>query len=336
MRKTILKIHRWLAIPFGAFIFIICLTGAVMAFQDEILDVLNHDLYHLEATGQMLPDSVLAEKVRAALPEEQTVTFIRIGEEGTPAQVNIAGMGQKNLLVNPYTGEVLGYPRYTAFFDMVKSLHRWLLNKPDNHQQGTLSAGRVIMGSTAIAMTIILLSGIYLWWPRNMKMLKNRLKVSTGKGFRRFVYDSHVSLGIYAATFLLLMSLTGPVWSFQWYKQGAQTVLAMQEDHHVDEQRRGSRGNGQQAMMPQHGVEHQDQMQGESPQQKASDINIMHTEGQQKQPMGGFHILVSQLHMGKWGGWFIKLFYLLAALIGATLPLSGYYMWWKRTMGTKR
>lgn len=38
-------------------------------------------------------------------------------------------------------------------------------------------------------------------------------------------------------------------------------------------------------------------------------------------------------HTGSWGGIWTKLLYFLAALIGATLPLTGCYLWWKRTYG---
>ncbi|MBQ9439193.1 MAG: PepSY domain-containing protein, partial [Paludibacteraceae bacterium] len=36
MRKIMLLLHRWLGIVFGVFISIICLTGAMIVFQDEI------------------------------------------------------------------------------------------------------------------------------------------------------------------------------------------------------------------------------------------------------------------------------------------------------------
>ena len=36
------------------------------------------------------------------------------------------------------------------------------------------------------------------------------------------------------------------------------------------------------------------------------------------------------LHTGSWGGTATKALYFLAALIGAALPLTGYYLWWKR------
>lgn len=36
------------------------------------------------------------------------------------------------------------------------------------------------------------------------------------------------------------------------------------------------------------------------------------------------------VHTGSWGGIWTKVLYFFAALIGATLPLTGYYLWWKR------
>lgn len=337
MRKTFLTIHRWLGIVFGILISLVCLTGAVLVFQTEILQMLNSNLYNMEvpADAKHLSDTELAARVLEQLDDGQMITFIQVSDEpSVAAQANIAGMGQKNLFVNPYTGDVLGYPKYTEFFDTVKSLHRWLLNKPENHQQGTLSPGRVIIGITAIAMSLILLTGIWLWWPKSRKMLKNRLKVSTSKGSRRFVYDSHVSLGIYAVVFLLLMSLTGPTWSFGWYKTAAQTVLLQGDEQRVDEHQKNDKrqGHGQHQMMTHQGKGDKQQPQSQRPE----DVGVMHLSGTQQQHGGGFHMLISSLHMGRWAGWFSKLIYLLAALIGAVLPWSGYYMWWKRTRAIKK
>lgn len=36
------------------------------------------------------------------------------------------------------------------------------------------------------------------------------------------------------------------------------------------------------------------------------------------------------LHTGTWGGLTTRILYFLAALIGGILPLSGYYLWWKK------
>ena len=86
--------------------------------------------------------------------------------------------------------------------------------------KGAKSAGKV-MGITTFVMVVILVSGIVIWIPRTRKALRNRLVVSCTKGWWRFWYDSHVSLGIYVTLFLLVMALTGLTWSFQWYRTAA-------------------------------------------------------------------------------------------------------------------
>lgn len=50
-----------------------------------------------------------------------------------------------------------------------------------------------------------------------------------------------------------------------------------------------------------------------------------------KKPM-----LFKILHMGTWAGLFSKILYAIAALIGGFLPVSGYYMWWKRNHKSMR
>ena len=75
--------------------------------------------------------------------------------------------------------------------------------------KGAKSAGKVIVGITTFVMVVILVSGIVIWIPRTRKALRNRLVVSCTKGWWRFWYDSHVSLGIYVTLFLLVMALTG-------------------------------------------------------------------------------------------------------------------------------
>ena len=42
------------------------------------------------------------------------------------------------------------------------------------------------------------------------------------------------------------------------------------------------------------------------------------------------------LHIGSWGGLFTRILSFLAALLGATLPLTGYYLWVKRLYGKRK
>lgn len=211
------------------------------------------------------------------------------------------------------------------FYKAVKQLHRWLFMVPNN-PHGGLSVGRVIMAVSSMCMALVLLTGVVVWWPKSKKMLKSRLKVSTNKGFRRFVYDTHVSLGIYAFVFLFLMAITGPVFSFGWYRQGMSKLFGQNAEKMETKM---PKGDGKQTATKQNAFahdntdrvkEHAQRQEGGAPDTKK--------DGGDKKPGG--KKLFKSLHTGKWAGWFSRVLYALAALVGGFLPISGYYLWWKK------
>ena len=183
MRKICLKIHKWLALPLGVFMAILCFTGFLLLVIKDISPLLGM-------------------------------------EEG----------------IEP-------------FYKAVKQLHRWLFMVPNN-PHGGLSVGRVIMAVSSMCMALVLLTGVVVWWPKSKKMLKSCLKVSTNKGFRRFVYDTHVSLGIYAFVFLFLMAITGPVFSFGWYRQGMSKLFGQNAEKMEMKMPKGMESRLQQSKMP--------------------------------------------------------------------------------------
>ena len=264
MRKICLKIHKWLALPLGVFMAILCFTGFLLLVIKDISPLLGM-------------------------------------EEG----------------IDP-------------FYKAVKQLHRWLFMVPNN-PHGGLSVGRLIMAVSSMCMALVLLTGVVVWWPKSKKMLKSRLKVSTNKGFRRFVYDTHVSLGIYAFVFLFLMAITGPVFSFGWYRQGMSKLFGQDAEKMETKM---PKGDGKQAATKQNAFahdntdrvkEHAQRQEGGAPETKK--------DGDGKKPGG--KKLFKSLHTGKWAGWFSRVLYALAALVGGFLPISGYYLWWKKRQGMR-
>ena len=316
MKRQILFIHRWLGIVFGVFISIICFSGAVLVFQDELNRMANRISVPDGAT--MLSPDDLVEAVNQWKTDDLTFVALQMpSEDGVVAEAQFAELGRQTIAVNPYTGERLGESG-SSVVRFVKKLHRWLLMPPaDTH--GGMSVGRFIVGTSAMVMTLILLTGIILWWPKSKKMLMNRLSVKTSKGFRRFAYDSHVSLGIYALLFLLMMSLTGPIFSFQWYRSTA-TAL----------------GGGEQQELFKH--DRQGHPDKKDLQMKPQQVTVMQTGQNAQMPQGKLplQIVFNQLHTGSIGGLLLRILYFLAAIIGGLLPWSGYYMWWKRTYVRKK
>ncbi|ULT25271.1 PepSY domain-containing protein [Sphingobacterium sp. E70] len=51
--------------------------------------------------------------------------------------------------------------------------------------------GATITGISAIATLFLAISGIYLWWPKNKLLLKQRLKINMSASTKRKVWDFH-------------------------------------------------------------------------------------------------------------------------------------------------
>lgn len=227
MRKLFAKIHLWLSIPFGIIIAIVCLTGAILVFETEILEVCYPSRYFVkEVKGEPLTPAALLSSARRQLPDSIQINGIRVSQDPKRTwQVVLPGK-KAAAFINPYTAEITGIDDGQGFFMQTMRLHRWLLDS--YKRDGSFSLGKAVVGYATLVMAIILISGLVIWYPRNKKVLKNRLKIKTQSGWYRFFYDLHVSGGFYATLLLLILTLTGLTWSFGWYRDAFYTVFGVE------------------------------------------------------------------------------------------------------------
>lgn len=228
MRKVFRKLHLWLSVPFGIVVAVICFTGALLVFEDEITSLYYSGVSTVEPQREVLPLGVIVEKVEQGLSSGTEVTGVVVSSSPCEAyKVNLSKPRRAALYVNQYTGEVQGDYRRLGFFSGVLRLHRWLMDtKPGD---GGIYWGKIVVGASALVFVVLLLTGLVLWLPRNRKMFKNRLKVVFSKGKNRLWYDLHVTGGFYAALLLLVMALTGLTWSFGWYSDSFYSLFLSSE-----------------------------------------------------------------------------------------------------------
>jgi uncharacterized iron-regulated membrane protein len=284
MRKLFLKLHLWLALPFGVIITVLCLSGAALVFEKEITEAAYPDLYFVPKVGvETLPTDSLVQCVTKVLPDSVSVTSITPSADPTRTwRVSLSKPRRSSLYINPYTGEVTGRYERAPFFLFMFRLHRWLLDTTHRDSKG-FPWGKMIVGYSTLAFLFVLLSGIVIWVPRTRKALKNRLRIEHRKGGRRLWYDMHVATGFYAFLFLLLMAVTGLTWSFGWYRTGFYWLFGADATPYAASER-------------------------------ANQV---------------FRWIYS-VHVGSFGGLPTRILWFIAALIGATLPVTGYYLWWKK------
>ena len=240
MKKIFRKIHLWLSVPFGLIITLVCFSGAMLVFENEVNEWFRRDLYYVETVKESpLPMDKLLEKVATTLPDSVSVTGVSISSDpGRAYQVSLSKPRRASLYVDQYTGEVKGKSERSGFFMFMFRMHRWLLDSMNPGNEG-IFWGKMIVGVSTLLLVFVLISGIVIWWPRTRKALKNSLKITATKGWRRFWYDLHVAGGMYALIFLLVMALTGLTWSFPWYRTAFYKVFG------VEVQQRAAQGHEQ-------------------------------------------------------------------------------------------
>lgn len=355
--------------PIGIIISVICLSGAVLVFEQDIMQALHPRIYRSAppAAGQtFLSPSELAARLSAQLPDTLQLTSLQLpGEADGVCMAQFKGAGRKTLSVNPYTGEVNGWTPTSPFFQTVRKLHRWLLDSPPS--RGEKSVGKVVVGVVTLLMVFILISGLVVWVPRTVRALKNRLRVNFRKGRHRFWYDVHVSMGFYATLLLLLMALTGLTWSFGWYRTAAYALFGGSEQapqrsaaaevssHRREHSDRGGRKGTDYTAWD----EALKQLQELYPRYRSITLSAGKAQvvpvsvgSMRRADTAEFDVRSGKLtsltpyadqprsqtlrgwfyalHTGTWGGMVTKILYFLAALIGGVLPPTGYYLWLKR------
>ncbi|MCC4594517.1 sulfite reductase flavoprotein subunit alpha [Xanthomonas campestris pv. phormiicola] len=218
-KKLLFQLHWLFGISAGLVLSVMGLSGATLAFEDEIVRWANPPLAEVaarHAAGESpLP---LAELVRRLdLGGSHRTTRLLIDPTGTrPSNVRLAGRDAGRLYFDPYTGQTVPEPRLTGVFEFVEDLHRHLLAG---------ERGKAVTGACVIALLFFCLSGLYLRWPRQWWSWRAWWVVEWKRQGRSFLWSLHSVIGTWCLAIYLLIALTGLYWSYDWYRQGLVAVL---------------------------------------------------------------------------------------------------------------
>lgn len=185
------------------------------------------------------PEDSVAGKVE----EKTAAAGQKVGESKPaqgPGQAGPAGPGgpgggrgprSNQLAVNPYNGQVIGDPsevktKTAEFMQKMFGLHRWLLlneiEEPLIEGVENRKLGSWITGTATLLFLLGVISGMVIWFPNKMRAWKNGLNIRWSANWKRINHDLHNTLGFYSCIILFLMAVTGPFWSFDWYRTGWQ------------------------------------------------------------------------------------------------------------------
>lgn len=232
VRKVFQKIHLYAGLTAGLVVIAVCLSGTIYVYNTEIREWADKDRYVVKPGSESIPLDHLKTQLEGSLEGE--VTSVQIyGSEDRSVIFSLKKAEEErpiNYYVDPYTGDILASnkDKTTAetWMGYMFSLHRWLLldqvKEPILSSMSNMELGRLINGIATMLFLIGVLTGIVIWFPQKINGWRQGLKIKWSGNWKRINHDLHNTLAFYSLIFLFIMSVTGPFWSFQWYKEGWQ------------------------------------------------------------------------------------------------------------------
>ncbi len=227
MKNFWFQAHWLVGISAGIVLAIVGATGGILSFEDEIQAWLNRDVRQVAPAGAALEPGALRTRIEQQQPG---VAITALQFSGDPAAAVRVSMGRDNTrYANPYTGELIAGDgsRGREFFRTTRTLHRYLVAGSFGHRE----VGKHLVGASTLLCVALGLSGLYLRWPRRRQLgsLRNWLTFDPAMKGRPFLWHLHAIIGTWVLALLLVMALTGPYWSYEWYRSGMFAVAGVEQ-----------------------------------------------------------------------------------------------------------
>jgi uncharacterized iron-regulated membrane protein len=353
-KKLIQKLHLVLGFASGLVVLVVSLTGSLLVFEHELEEAVAHERFFVERPGtHRLPVDALLAEVRAAYPGRRVGGFEIDNDARKTVRVKLEEP-RVTVFVNPYSGRLQGEQAYeTRFFTIVLKLHRYLLAE---------EAGKAVTGISCVVFVLMLGSGVVLWWPRNAAFLRDRLRIRLKARWRRVNYDVHSVAGFYAAFPLLVIALTGLVWS---YKPVNAAIFLLLDGKPQDKSRPVSVAAGRtpgefayEGLVARAGRQYAfpGDLTVTLPKDDSASVVVAKEDLSAALPNVVSFLYFDQysgkllkaepyatvsrgmkvrravypIHTGSIGGVFTKIIALLVSLFAASLPVTGFLVWWGR------
>ncbi|WP_038616929.1 PepSY domain-containing protein [Pseudomonas alkylphenolica] len=221
VKKSLFQLHWFFGITAGLVLALMGITGAIWSFQDELLQLFNPDELKVEVRQEgVLPMPELVRRIEAEQGDKVAMLSVQPRSDKAARVFFTPPPGERRGLMryaDPYTGKLQGEVAGQGFFDLMLQLHRFLAMG---------DTGRQITGACTLMLIFFCLSGLYLRWPRKALNWRVWLTLDWAKKGRAFNWDLHAVFGTWCLLFYLLFALTGLFWSYEWYREGLNKLLA--------------------------------------------------------------------------------------------------------------
>lgn len=215
-RTWIFQIHLWAGVAAALYVIVASVTGSALMLHEALTPASPRaDI----AGGErpIGPDAAI-DALRGALPEFRAASLVMPREEGGAFGGVLLSRGQWAFAeVHPATGSISRLEtRDNSTWRFIADLHNNLLSG---------RTGRVVNGIGGLALTLLCLTGIVVWWPGSMRWRRG-LSVDWRARWPRRLWDLHGATGIWLLPLTLVITITGVYHTWpQWFRASVAAVL---------------------------------------------------------------------------------------------------------------
>lgn len=312
----------------------------------------------VDSIRRQLPDSL--ELTALELPADPAASCM----------ASFRGVARRTLGIDPYTGEVLGWTKRPAFFQSVRKLHRWLLDAPASRGEGSIGKRVVGISTLLLVVILVsglviwiprsrkaLKNRLTISWRHGLRRFWYDSHIALGFYATLLLLVMALtgltwSFGWYRTAAYALFGGSPRQETVQQTARQKETrpEAAQPTPHEADaavgidlrawdrvaEELRRRYPDGRSITLshgearivtssPSH-MRREDKVRFDPADGTLRQI-VRYDELPRAQRLRGWFYA---LHTGTWGGLLTRILYFAAALIGASLPLTGYYLWLRR------
>ena len=224
------KAHWLLGAVFGVLLLVVGVSGAMLSYKSEILQMLNKQSYIVEASSasHKMSSGELLKNFQAKNPNAKINSITFSSSDNSSSVINIASSDPakrkgENIYINPYTAEVLPSIKGEEFFMFFFRLHRWLTLSGESQY-----IGKHIVAITTIVAILLTIGGVIVYMPKIKRGFLKSMSINSKCKGRAFVSSLHSAVGMWVVPFFLIMSFSGLYWSYDWYREALFKMAGVQ------------------------------------------------------------------------------------------------------------
>lgn len=206
------KLNQWLwrwhviaglvSLPF---VLLLAITGGIYLFKDKVEKPVVKNIQEVKVSGEAISFEQQWQIAKSNMAKGPNSVVIPFGVTQATEFVSGKFSHKKSTYINPYTGEVKGkFKPQDTWMYTVRKLHGELLGG---------KVGTKIIELIASWMVVLILTGIYIFWPARGRGWKGFFSIRTKLGNRILFRDIHAIGGFWISLLLLLTLAGGLPWT---------------------------------------------------------------------------------------------------------------------------